>query len=123
MSHDRVMGAALVALVLTALPPTGRAETVKPEPAPHTLPGNPTAVPPEKVAPPLGSHEDYSGSQDSGSSGTSPSDRLSRSKGIIKPPANVDPGMTAPTPDPGAHSMKVVPPPGTSGGDRSIEPK
>jgi hypothetical protein len=117
MSHDQVTRAALLALALAALPLAGAsAQIARPEPAPLSAPDNPNAAPPEKVAPPLGARED------SGGSGISTSDRLSRSKGVIKPPSDVDPGMAAPAPDTGAHSMPVLPPPGT-GSDRSVEPK
>jgi hypothetical protein len=51
------------------------------------------------------------------------SEQLSRSGGVIKPPENVDRGIEAPTPDPGAHSMPVVPPPGAPGGDPKVKPK
>ncbi len=53
---------------------------------------------------------------------TSLSDQLSASKGVICPPAGVDPGMAAPPPPSGAR-MPVVPPPGTPGGDPGIQPK
>jgi hypothetical protein len=48
-------------------------------------------------------------------------DRLARSKGIICPPAGVDPGITAPPV--GGGTMPVIPPPGTPGGDPNIIPK
>ncbi len=49
------------------------------------------------------------------------SDTLSRSKGIICPPAGIDPGIAAPPV--GGGVMPVIPPPGTPGGDTSIVPK
>jgi hypothetical protein len=49
------------------------------------------------------------------------SDKLAESKGIICPPAGVDPEMQI-TPPPGG-VMKVIPPPGTPGGDPSVQPK
>jgi hypothetical protein len=52
---------------------------------------------------------------------TTLSDQLSRSKGIICPPAGVDPGITAPSV--GGGRTPVIPPPGTPGGDSSIVPK
>lgn len=48
-------------------------------------------------------------------------DKLASSKGIICPPAGVDPGMQQKPPEGGA--MKVVPPPGSPGGDQSVQPK
>src|SRR5580704_445289 len=43
------------------------------------------------------------------------SDELSRSKGVICPPAGVDPGISAPPV--GGGVTPVIPPPGTPGGD------
>jgi hypothetical protein len=40
--------------------------------------------------------------------------------GVICPP-DIDPGMKAPTPKTGDSS--VIPPPGTPGGDQSVQPK
>lgn len=51
------------------------------------------------------------------------SDELSRSKGVIRPPENVDPAMKQPAPSPGPQSMPVVPPPGTPGNKPQVEPK
>jgi hypothetical protein len=48
-------------------------------------------------------------------------DRLARSKGIICPPAGVDPGIVAPPV--GGGTTPVIPPPGTPGGDPNIIPK
>jgi hypothetical protein len=48
-------------------------------------------------------------------------DGLSRSKGVICPPAGVDPGISAPAA--GGGIMPVIPPPGTPGGDPSVIPK
>jgi hypothetical protein len=50
------------------------------------------------------------------------SSELSRSGGVITPPANVDPEMKR-TPPPSGARMPVIPPPGTPGGDPSIKPK
>jgi hypothetical protein len=59
----------------------------------------------------------------SGSSGGSLSHQLNRSGGVIHPPANLDPGLTKPAPELGPHSMPVIPPPGTPGGNPDIKPK
>jgi hypothetical protein len=61
--------------------------------------------------------------KDSGTPPNSLSEQLSRSGGVIKPPENVDRKIEAPTPDPGAHSMPIVPPPGAPGGDPDVKPK
>lgn len=49
------------------------------------------------------------------------SDKLAQSKGVICPPGSVDPQMQV-TP-PGGGRLKVIPPPGTPGGDQSVQPK
>jgi hypothetical protein len=49
------------------------------------------------------------------------SDKLASSKGIICPPAGVDPQMQQKPQEGG--SIKVVPPPGSPGGDQSVQPK
>src|SRR3984893_5522725 len=49
------------------------------------------------------------------------SDQLSASQGVICPPAGTDPGITVPPV--GGGRMPVIPPPGTPGGDPSIQPK
>ena len=54
------------------------------------------------------------------SSGQSLSDKLNQSNGVICPP-NVDPGIKAPTPQAG--KTPVIPPPGSPGGDPSVQPK
>ena len=49
------------------------------------------------------------------------SDQLSQSKGVICPPAGVDPGITVPPV--GGGRTPVIPPPGTPGGDPNVVPK
>jgi hypothetical protein len=49
------------------------------------------------------------------------SDQLSRSKGVICPPAGIDPGISVPPV--GGGMMPVIPPPGTPGGDPNVIPK
>ena len=48
-------------------------------------------------------------------------DQLAQSKGVICPPAGIDPEMRQAPPEGGA--MKVIPPPGSPGGDRNVQPK
>jgi hypothetical protein len=48
-------------------------------------------------------------------------DKLAQSDGVLCPPAGVDPAMRAPTPETG--TMRVIPPPGSPGGDPTIRPK
>jgi hypothetical protein len=49
------------------------------------------------------------------------SDHLSQSKGVICPPSGIDPGISVPPI--GGGRTPVIPPPGTPGGDPSIQPK
>jgi hypothetical protein len=49
------------------------------------------------------------------------SEQLAKSDGVICPPAHIDPEIRQPTPPGGA--MPVIPPPGSPGGDPSIQPK
>ncbi len=51
------------------------------------------------------------------------SERLDRNSGVIKPPAGVDPGIAVPAPDPNPRTTPVIPPPGTPGGNPSVQPK
>jgi hypothetical protein len=48
-------------------------------------------------------------------------EKLSRSDGVLCPPAGVDPEMRAPPPEGG--NTPVIPPPGSPGGDPSVRPK
>lgn len=49
------------------------------------------------------------------------SEKLARSNGVICPPEHVDPDIKAPTPHGGP--MPVIPPPGSPGGNPSVQPK
>lgn len=49
------------------------------------------------------------------------SDQLAQSKGVICPPAGVDKEMQQKPPEGGA--MKVIPPPGSPGGNQNVQPK
>jgi hypothetical protein len=48
-------------------------------------------------------------------------DRLTKSDGVLCPPAGVDPEIHAPTPDAG--NTPVIPPPGSPGGNPDVRPK
>ena len=49
------------------------------------------------------------------------SDQLAQSKGVICPPAGVDPEMQQKPQEGG--TLKVIPPPGSPGGNPSVQPK
>jgi hypothetical protein len=71
----------------------------------------PNSTIPEKIRP-----------QDPSATG-SLSERLGASDGVVKPRGDIDPHITAPAPVPDPGTTRVIPPPGSPGGDQSIEPK
>jgi uncharacterized low-complexity protein len=79
----------------------------------------PSAVDPKGCAP--GERLQTDGKASDGKAGEPLSDKLARTDGVICPP-NVDPEMKAPTPQSG-NRMPIIPPPGSPGGDPSIQPK
>jgi hypothetical protein len=98
----------LAAIVIGATCVTAAAQTTVPKGTEH--PGS--ACPPG-----AGSDAATVGKE----SGRSLSDQLAQSKGVICPPAGVDPKMHQPPPEGGA--MKVIPPPGSPGGNPNVQPK
>jgi len=83
-------------------------------------PRNPTPSPPnttipEKIQP------QQEGAAGSGGHSESLSDKLDRSEGVLPPPADVDPGLAKPAPDVG--TTRIIPPPGSPGGDPTVRPK
>ena len=50
------------------------------------------------------------------------SGKLNNSNGVIPPPRQVDPGMTIKPPSDGG-SMRIIPPPGSAGGNQNVQPK
>jgi hypothetical protein len=59
----------------------------------------------------------------SGSSTEPLSDRLDRSRGVLRPPGGIDPGLTQSPPPSGPNSTPEIAPPGTSGGRPGANPK
>jgi len=70
----------------------------------------PKACPPDVVNPPLASNPTYPLSE-----------QLSESKGVICPPAGIDPGLTERPPP--TRDNPVIPPPGSPGGNPNVIPK
>ena len=103
----------MLALALTGALLAGAtaAQTADERPGP---PANPPKSPPTML--PLLPEEGQG-------SGSSMSDRLSKSHGVIRPPRKIDPAMKREVPPTGPNSMPVIPPPGTQGGDGSVTPK
>src|SRR6185437_15289786 len=85
----------------------------------HAQPSDPqrqaTPVPPD--SPPPAPPRD-----DGASSGSSLSDRLSRSHGVVEPPPTGDRGLVQPPPA-GSQSTPIIRPPGTQGGNEQVQPK
>ena len=57
-----------------------------------------------------------------GRAGESLSEQLTRSEGVIKPPAGTDPEIRKPAPETSS-PMPVLPPPGSPGGWQDVRPK
>ena len=67
--------------------------------------------------------EDQTEQGEQTNSGDNLSDELDRSKGVIHPPPTGDAEIETTVPNPNPGTLKVIPPPGTPGGDQSVEPK
>jgi hypothetical protein len=84
-----------------------------------------TALPPISSTPNLGCEARTGGlavpAQGETTGSANLSDELSRSKGVICPPAEIDPSISAFPPGRGV--LPIIPPPGTPGGDPNIIPK
>lgn len=99
----RMIAAGLAASLLLGVA-SADAQPAQPPATPPAQPGSPQTIP-EKPAP--GPLTEGSGNL---------SDKLDKSEGVIKPPANVDPAISKPAPvtDPG--TMPVIKPPEDRGG-------
>jgi hypothetical protein len=115
---------ALIACALLAVPAASLAQAPAKPPASDTQPSAPTGKP-------VGNDPCAEGraSVGAGNEVVAPnakkdqtlSDHLAQSGGVICPPPAVDPAIKAPTPETG--NMPVIKPPGTPGGDQSVQPK
>jgi hypothetical protein len=106
--------AAVVATVAALSIPTAQAQLERPVPPPAlSQTENPQDCPP--------SVGDNRGSSNATTEGRTLSDQLSQSNGVICPPAGIDPDITVPPI--GGGRTRVILPPGTPGGDPSIQPK
>lgn len=118
-SHARILAASAALALTAATPAFAQAiqpqDQVRPPVLPRQQPGNPQTTIPEKIDPPLRTDDT------TGSTAPTLSDQLEGSKGVIRPPANVDPAMRIPAPDVGR--TPVIPPPGTPGGNQDVQPK
>ena len=78
--------------------------------APPTLVASPEAGQPSEPVPGVKKDESLS-------------KQLDEDKGVIKPPPTGDSEIHTTVPDPNPGTMRVIPPPGTPGGDESVQPK
>jgi hypothetical protein len=104
LSDFAVRIALIAASILLASAPGSAAE---PDSLPPQTPSRQTV--PEAASP------------ESGGSGEPLSDKLHRQDGVIRPPAGIDPEMTQKPPAVG--KTPIIPPPGTPGGEQSVDPK
>lgn len=86
-------------------------------PSPKPTPDSRSLAPDTQVCPP----DTRSGSTSGSGGDQNLSDRLAESKGVICPPAVADPEIALPPPQGGR--TPVIPPPGSPGGDQSVQPK
>jgi hypothetical protein len=107
MKASTIISGATAALLLCAAVITASAQD------------RPSMVDPKGCAP--GERLQTDGKAPDSKAGEPLSDKLARTDGVICPP-NVDPEIKAPTPEHG-NKMPVIPPPGSPGGDPSIQPK
>lgn len=77
-----------------------------------------TPLPPETP-----SHQTVPQAGGSGGSNEPLSNKLDRSGGVIRPPANIDSGLTKSPPKAGSESMPVISPPGAPGSNSEANPK
>ncbi|MXQ11712.1 hypothetical protein [Microvirga makkahensis] len=75
-------------------------------------------MPPEKVEP-----DGSLSPQDPSSTGSTLSDKLEQSDGVIRPPETGTPDITVPAPVPNPGTTPVIPPPGSPGGNQQVDPK
>jgi hypothetical protein len=101
MLHRKLLA---IAMILLPLAPSELKADVSQE-APKAVPQDPRATGQDKRP------------------GETLSERLDRNSGVIHLPAGVDPGIAVPAPNPDPHTTPVIPPPGTPGGDPSVQPK
>lgn len=98
------------AVIMTASAPASNAQA----------PNQGTTAPPAQPSPPHSSDD----TSDTKSSDVPLSKKLDESKGVLKPPQGVDPGIHQPAPaHTGGDKMPVIVPPGEPGGDQSVQPK
>jgi hypothetical protein len=96
------------------------AEAQNPQPAPPgaapapMAPPNAPSPPPEQIAP---------AGKDVHAKNQTLSDKLAQQQGTLRPPHQIDPGMTVNPPAQSQGTMPIIPPPGSPGGNQQVVPK
>ena len=119
MKHEIRIGLAAGLLLLPAVAIAQTPPQSTPPVAPKAEQLDPHACANQDTQTTVGKGGEPGAAREDGKGGLS--DKLARSGGVICPPQHVDPEITQPTPPTG--SMPVIPPPGSPGGDQSIQPK
>ncbi len=113
-------------LILASLLIAAPAAAIAQAPPSPVTPAQATAIPPpqrpSECAPTQPSKpNNVAPGQTTGQAREPLGDKLAESNGVLCPPEGVDPAMRAPAPDIG--KTPVIPPPGSPGGDQSVQPK
>lgn len=116
MCWRRQIGFGLAVTVIVAVHASPASAQTAPGQTVPVAPDPRTTIP-ERIEPSPG--QTQPGTQ----SGENLSERLDRNSGVIRPPSGADPGISVRVPDPGPNTTPVIPPPGTPGGDQSVQPK
>ncbi len=122
MLHHRssILATALIAgTFATGALAQGSSQSTQPPSMPPVLPSpqNNSTIP-EKIAP-----QEPSSTGSTSGSGSTLSEKLERSDGVIRPPGGIAPDMTVPAPVPNPGTTPVIPPPGSPGGNSRVDPR
>lgn len=110
MSRMSLCAGAVLAMVLT----NGLALAQATGPRDPNMP-DPKNVPAEKIKPEM--------PLSTGTPGSTLSERLHTSDGVLRPQGDPDPGMVVKPPVPNPGTTPVIPPPGSPGGNPRLDPK
>ena|SRR3990172_9892775 len=117
MPGRRTQGAGIMAaLALAALVAAPALAQTPPEPAPP--PGMPDISDPPAESTPAPDAKGETGEPDKPLS-----EELKEKEGVLEPPQDMDSKIERPAPVPNPNTTPVIPPPGSPGGDQSIEPR
>jgi hypothetical protein len=108
------LSAYLLSTLLVATGSAALAQAPVPQQQAPNMPA-PKETIPEKIAP--------NEPSTTGATGGTLSEKLEASDGVIKPPTNMDPEMAVPAPVPNPGTTPVIPPPGSPGGNTTVDPK